>query len=156
MYARFAPSKHGDTRLLGWLLPNMMPLRRNNDQYSTALPASYQKLGDDIWEEIMRACEDYFIRGITTWASEGNAPEFTDEQVIKQVESWDAYRGDKGAMMWKHNTEKDFAYDLTKLPMQMKRVLCERAYMLAKEAGLFDNPDWIKRADSRRKAEFGE
>lgn len=128
-----------------------MAIFRKQDGYSTALSVNQQELANAIWEEIMNACEDYFLRGITEWASDSSAPEFPEELIRKQVESWDDYRNDRGAMIWKHNDTKDFAYDLTKLPIQMQRVLCERAYALSKAAGLFDDPDWVKRAKDRRK-----
>lgn len=119
-------------------------------QYATALPSKYQKLSDDIWTNIIAACESYFISHKTTWTGDSSAPEFSDEKVLLQVESWDAYRQDSGAMGWRGNTNKEYAYDLTQLPMGIKRALCERAFVLSKEAGLWDDEEWLKKAENRR------
>src|SRR5438094_7412383 len=95
---------------------------------AVALPVKFQDLANRIWGEVMQACDAYFVSHEPAWAGDSRAPEFSDEQVARQFQQWDGYRRDAGAMTWRQNTTKDYAYDFTALPPGWKRAVCERIW----------------------------
>ena len=110
------------------------------------LPPAYQSLSYRIWDEILRACDAYFLRQEPPWAGDSRAPEFTDDQVERQFAHWDGYRQDSGAMHWRTNGAREFVYDFTALPPDWKRAVCERVWVLCDEAGLRDDPAYREQA----------
>lgn len=120
------------------------------------LPGRYERdLAPAIWREVMAACDAYFGRGERAWAGDARAPEFTDEQVERQLATWDGYRTDAGAMGWGGNREKPFAYEFTALPLGIKRAVCQRVWVLCKEAGLWDDAEYMAGVRRRRREEAG-
>lgn len=113
----------------------------------------YQKVMDEVWQTIIDACEAYFLRHETTFAGDSRAPEFTDEQVERQVKHWDGYRHDPGALNWggAQNSSRPYAYDFTKLPTSWQRALCERAYVICDEGGLFKDEAYMRTIKERRR-----
>jgi hypothetical protein len=106
------------------------------------LPARHQDLANHIWAEIISACDAYFARGERAWAGDSRAPELPDDAIERQFAHWDAYRTDHGAMHWRANGTKQFAYDFTALPAGWKRAICERVWALCLDAGLHEDPDY--------------
>jgi hypothetical protein len=113
---------------------------------SIALPVRHQELANQIWRELIAACEAYFARHEGSWLGDTRAPEFGDEAVTKQFEHWDGYRRDHGAMHWRDNGTRPFAYDMTLLPMAWKRAVCERVWVLCREAKLDEDDQYAAAA----------
>jgi hypothetical protein len=106
------------------------------------LPVRHQQLANAIWAELISASEGYFVRHEPAWAGDRRAPEFGDAIVEQQFEQWDGYRQDHGAMHWRENGTKPFAYDFTLLPLAWKRAVCERAWVLCRDAALDEDQDY--------------
>lgn len=115
----------------------------------------YQGLMDAVWRELIAASDAYFLRHEAQWAGDSRAPEFGDEQVERQVAAWDAYRTDPGALNWggDNNSSRPFAHDFTRLPLPWKRAVCERAWVLCQEAGLWDDEEYMASARMRRESQ---
>ena len=109
----------------------------------------YDKVFQAVWDTIIAAC-DAHARGETIFLGERGAPEFTDEQVRQQVESWDGYRSDSGALHWQENGSKTFAYDFTALPAGWQRALCERAWVMFRDAGMWEDKEYMTDVRQRR------
>lgn len=107
------------------------------------LPYRQQELAYQIWDEIIQACEAYFVRHEEVWLGNSEAPEFTEKAIIEQFDYWDGYRTDTGAMVWNVNYSLPYAYDFTKFPIEWKRAICERVWILCKNANL-DKDDEYK------------
>lgn len=117
-----------------------------------ALPLSRQDLAYRIWGELIAASEAYFLRHESAWAGDRRAPEFPDETIEKQFEQWDGYRADAGAMGWRGNNRKEFAYDFTALPAAIKRAVCERVWALCKDARLDEDEEYREAIDAWKAA----
>ena len=117
---------------------------------TVTLPERFQALADAIWLELLAACDAYFCRHETLWAGHREAPEFTDEQVQRQFEYWDEYRTDSGAMNWGESRTKELAYDFTALPPAWQRGICERVWVLCRDAGLWENEAYRALCAKRR------
>lgn len=102
----------------------------------------WQGLADAIWAEIIAACDAYFLQGVTEWAGNRAAPEWSDAAVAKQVAHWNGYQKDSGAMNWLDNKHKDRAFDFESLPPAWQRAICERVFVLCRDAGLGDDPEY--------------
>ena len=107
-----------------------------------ALSIARQDLAYRIWNELISASEAHFLRNESAWAGDSRAPEFSDEAIEKQFRHWDAYRTDAGAMGWRGNDRKAFAHDFTALPSAIKRAVCERVWVLCKEARLDEDAEY--------------
>ncbi len=112
------------------------------------LSTKHQELANAIWDQVIAACDAYFARHEKTWVGDSRAPEFDDDTVEKQFVHWDAYRADAGAMGWRGNTSKPYAYDFTALPIAWKRAVCQRAWALCKAAALDEDPEYRATVDA--------
>lgn len=112
----------------------------------------YQDACNAAWAEMIDACAAYFLRHEPAWAGDTRAPEFTNEQVERQVTMWSGYLQDSGALNWggDNNASRPYAHDPTKLPPAWQRALCERVYVIFDDAGLFRDADYMATARARR------
>lgn len=106
------------------------------------LASKWQGLADAIWAEIIAACEAYFLEGERDWPGNRAAPEWSDEAVARQVAHWNGYQRDHGAMQWGENKTKDRVFDFESLPPAWQRAVCERVWVLCRDAGLGDDPEY--------------
>ena len=109
---------------------------------SEVLMVKWQCLADAIWREIIAACEAYFLEGVTEWAGNRSAPEWSDAAVEKQIAHWNGYQRDSGAMNWLDNKKRDRAFDFESLPPAWQRAICERVWVLCRDSGLGDDPEY--------------
>ena len=122
-------------------------------------PNSYLKFphqaADAIWAMVIAACDAYFLRHEQAFLGDSRAPEWPDDQVQAQVERWDGYRRDSGAVNYDaagyNNKDRPYAHDFTALPASWQRAICERAWGICKDAGLWepDHPYMIALAERR-------
>lgn len=104
------------------------------------LETKWQELAYDIWNELIAACDAYFLNGETEWAGNRAAPEWSDAAIAKQFAHWNGYQKDSGAMNWRGNDKKDRVFDFEALPPAWQRAVCERVWVLCRDAGLGDDP----------------
>lgn len=118
---------------------------------AATIPPIHQATADAIWAAIIEACDAYFLNGVTQWAGDSRAPEFTDKQVADQFNRWSDYQLDSGAMHWRDNMLKSFHFDFNALPDGWKRAVCERVWVICKEAKLDEDPDYQKSIETYMK-----
>ncbi len=111
---------------------------------AATIPTIHQGTADAIWAALIEACDAYFLQGVSSWAGDDRAPEFTDKQVADQFNRWADYSLDSGAMHWRDNMSKDFHFDFNALPDGWKRAVCERVWVICKEAKLDENEEYRK------------
>lgn len=114
------------------------------------MPFATQEVATAIWAEITAACEAYFLRGETDWPGNRRAPEFTNEQVRLQFVHWNGYLKDGGALNWRGNATRT-PYDFEALPTAIQRAVCERVWVICKDAKLDENPEYMQQVEAFRK-----